>query len=290
MIIDCHAHLEPRMLDVAAMIAKMDRCGVDKIALIPTMNDPLPETPKALLGVIRALLDSPLHPCARALNWSLMTRTGDLKLRGTIYRIYATPDNQTVADVLAAYPERFLGWVFLNPRVMTDPVEELERRRQIPGFIGVKLHPHWHDYAIEDALPIAARCAELQLPILIHLGFGKRGRWQLLTRRYPKLRLIFAHAGIPHFRRMWRDVADNPNLYVDVSSPYLSERLVRRAIAVVGPHRALFGTDAPYGFHDADHSYDYAHIKGWVERLPLRSGEIDRVLGDNTARLLGEAR
>ena len=278
------------MLDVATMIAKMDRVGIDKIALIPTMNDPLPATPKALLTMVRTLLNSPMHPCARALNWSLMTREGDLKLRGQIYRIYATPDNQTVAEVLRAHPDRFLGWIFLNPRVMDDPLEELERWRQTPGFVGVKLHPHWHDYPIEDALPIAARCEDLRLPILIHLGFGARGRWQLVTRRHPELRLIFAHAGMPHYRRMWPDVAANPNLYLDVSSPYLSERLVRQAVRAVGPHRALFGTDAPYGFHDSDESYDYGHIKGWVERLSVPSTEIDRILGDNVARLLAESR
>ena len=61
-------------------------------------------------------------------------------------------------------------------------------------------------------------------------------------------------------------------------------------MAVVGPHRALFGTDAPYGFHGADHSYDYAHIKNWIERLPVRSADIDRILGDTAARLLTDAR
>ncbi len=58
MIIDCHAHFEPRMLELDRFIAKMDEARVDRVALIPAMNDPLPETPKRLLATMRALMQS----------------------------------------------------------------------------------------------------------------------------------------------------------------------------------------------------------------------------------------
>ena len=70
-------------------------------------------------------------------------------------------------------------------------------------MIGVKLHPHWHGWPLTDAIPIAQRCEELGLPILIHLGFGARGAWRVLADAAPRLRLIFAHAGIPHYDRLW---------------------------------------------------------------------------------------
>ncbi|MCG8418886.1 MAG: amidohydrolase [Proteobacteria bacterium] len=289
-IIDCHAHIDERMLSIDAIIAKMDRAGIDKVALIPAMNDPLPKTDAKILTLFRALMTSPLHPCARWLHEQFMTSGGDVVLGGVVVRIYPRPDNATVAGALKAHPDRFLGWIFLNPNAVADPVEELEQWRQVPGFVGVKLHPHWHRYRIEDAFDIAERCEALRLPILIHLGFGESGRWQLLTDRYPRLRLIFAHAGMPHFGRMWHDVKANRHLRVDLSSPYLSERLVRRAVRAIGPERALYGTDAPYGFHEFDHSYDYHHIKGWVERLPCRARDIDRVLGDNIEELLADGR
>jgi predicted TIM-barrel fold metal-dependent hydrolase len=287
-IIDCHAHLEERMLDVPTMIARLDRAGIDKVALIPTMNDPLPETPARLLAVMRGLMCSPLHSLAHWINNRLMTPEGHLSLNGKIYHIYQRPDNAAVAEVLRSHPERFLGWIFLNPRAPGDPVEELHRWHEVPGFIGVKLHPHWHGYAISEIFSIAERCEALRLPILIHLGFGERGAWQQLTGRFPRLKLIFAHAGMPHFARMWSDMARNQNLYLDVSSPYLDERLVRRAVAAVGPERTLFGTDAPYGFHDHENRYDYGHIKRWVERLPCRATAIDRIFGDNVEALLAD--
>lgn len=287
-IIDAHAHLDERMLQVPAMLRLMDQRGVDRVVLIPCMNDPLPHTPKALLWVVRRLLCSPLHGIARAISDRTLDPQGDLRLSGKTYRIYSRPDNATVAAVLAAHPQRFLGWIFLNPR-LSDHLEELERWRIIPGFVGVKLHSHWHDWPIEDALPIARRCEQLKLPILIHLGFGERGKWQVLANACPSLRLVFAHAGIPHFQRMWHDIRADPRLFLDVSSPYLDESVVREAVRAVGPQRVLYGTDAPYG-STGDDGYDYSEILGWVQRLPCRSTEIDRMLGGNVLELLTEHR
>jgi predicted TIM-barrel fold metal-dependent hydrolase len=285
-VIDVHAHWEPRMLDVPAMLAKMDARHIDKVALIPAMNDPLPgETPEALLKTLRFVMRT-CHPVASLLNTAFMTDDGNLRYGGKTYAIYERPDNAGVAAVLAAHPTRFLGWIFLNPRAAIG-IEELERWRHQPGFVGVKLHPHWHGWRVEEALPIAERCEELGLPILIHLGFARKGEWKILADACPRLTMIFAHAGMPHFDRMWGAIRDYPHLYLDVSSPYLDEALARDAVRAVGADRTLFGTDAPYGFHDdADHSYDYGAIRGWVERLPLGSREIDDILGGNTERLL----
>lgn len=284
-VIDVHAHLETRMLDVPAMLARMDARGIDRVALIPCMNDPLPETPERLLTVMRRLMRSPCHPVARVIAAATIDDRGDLRLAGKTYELYPRPANDAVAAVLAAHPDRFLGWIFLNPKASVG-IHELERWRHVPGFIGVKLHPHWHGWPVEDALPIARRCEELDLPILIHLGFARRGDWQVLADACPRLRLIFAHAGIPHYDRMWGAIRDDDRLFLDVSSPYLDEALVRDAVRAVGPARVLYGTDAPYGFHDEGGGYDYGAIRGWVERLPVPARDVERVLGGNVERLL----
>jgi predicted TIM-barrel fold metal-dependent hydrolase len=289
-VIDIHAHLEPRMLDVPAMVRKMDAAGVAQVALIPAMQDPITDSAEMLIKVVRFLLVRGHQRLVERLSRGMYTKNGDLKLKGKVIEIYPMPDNQKVADVIAARPDRFVGWIFLNPVVMEKPVEELERWRAVPGFIGVKLHPYWHRWKMEAALPIARRCEELDLPVLIHLGFGESGRWQVLVDACPKLRLVFAHAGMPWFGKMWDAIAKNPNLHLDVSSPYLDEKLVRAAVAAVGPERALYGTDAPYGFEADDGIYDYGHILRWVERLPVRAVGIDRILAENAKTLIAERR
>jgi uncharacterized protein len=288
-VIDIHAHLETRMLDIPRMVEQLDASGIDRVVLIPAMNDPLPHTPERLLAFMRRLIRGPMHPIARAINAATITKSGDLKLGKQTFAIYRRPDNETVARAIREHPARFHGWLFLNPLAGDGP-EDIDRWRETPGFVGVKLHPHWHGWPIAGALPIAQRCEELGLPILIHLGFAERGAWQVLTERCPKLRVLFAHCGMPHFDRMWREIKDDPRLWVDVSSPYLDEALVRDAVKVLGPDRVCYGTDAPYGFHTDDGGYDYNAIKGWVERLPESARGVEKILGDNVRELLAGGR
>ncbi len=288
MIIDSHAHFDPRMLDSGGVLAKMDAAGVDRVAIIPAMNDPLPATPERLLSLLRVLMArGATRPIARVMHRLTLTRGGDLRLGRKVYSIYPRPDNDGVARLVAAHPGRFLAWMFLNPK-LPGALDELERRRQVPGFVGIKLHPHWHDYETGELAPILARAEELKLPALIHLGFGKRGDFRAICGRFPSLTVISAHAGFPFYRDLWRHAPECPNLFVDLSSPYIDERLARAAVAAMGPERCLYGTDAPYGFHGAD-GYDYGRIKGWVERLPVPAGKRDAIFAGNFVGILARA-
>jgi uncharacterized protein len=85
---------------------------------------------------------------------------------------------------------------------------------------------------------------------------------------------------------MWSFGRKVGNLYVDLSSPYIDEALARDAVRALGPDRCLYGTDAPYGFEGPDHAYDYGHIRGWVERLPVSTEERARIFGQTFARLI----
>jgi predicted TIM-barrel fold metal-dependent hydrolase len=156
-------------------------------------------------------------------------------------------------------------------------------------MFGIKLHPHWHDYTTDVLDPILARAEELRMPVLIHLGFGRRGDYRAIAARFPKLVVIAAHAGIPFYDDLWAHAKDCPNLHVDLSSPYLDETLVRAAVKAMGPERCLYGTDAPYGFHEEDGSYDYGEIRGWVERLPISTAQREAVFSENFARILADA-
>lgn len=281
MIIDSHAHFEPRMLDLDAMVAKMDDAGVGRVALIPTMNDPLPKTPERLLAVLRKLMQTaPGRLVAEGVHRALWTPEGNIRLDGRVYRVYARPDNGAVARAIEAHPDRFYGWIFLNPRNNPDVLDELERWRHAPGMVGLKLHPHWHDYRTELLRPLLSRAEELGLPALIHLGFRKRGAYRDLCEAFPRLNIIAAHAGFPFYQDLWRYGRHRANLFVDLSSPYIDEPLARGAVRVLGAHRCLYGTDSPYGFHDHDDSYDYGAIKGWVERMPVSSADQARIFGE----------
>lgn len=290
MIVDSHAHFEPRVLDLHRVVAKMDRAGVDRVALIAPINPPLPgPTPERLLAVLRALMSSSLtRPLAELAHRATMT-SGGVRVGSRILRVFAKPDNESVVAAVERYPSRFYGWIFLNPRA-GGALDELERWRSEPGMIGVKLHPHWHDYPIAELDPILRRCEELRMPVLIHLGFRAGGDYRHIAERYPRLAVISAHAGFPFYKDLWAHRRDAPNLYVDLSSPYIDEELARGAVLAMGADRCLYGTDSPYGFHEEDGTYDWSEIRRWIDRMPLSSIERDRVYGDNFLAILAEGR
>jgi amidohydrolase family protein len=98
-----------------------------------------------------------------------------------------------------------MGWVFVNPKTKA-PVEEAERRFKKRGWIGVKAHPFWHRYPVDALDDVASLCQQLGKPMLVHLGGGFRnGDFRRLPHLFPRLKLIYAHAGIPWFRRLWED-------------------------------------------------------------------------------------
>ncbi len=290
MIIDCHAHFDPRMLSLPDLVTKMDGAGVDRVALIPAMVDPLNETPEALLAILRRVMDSKARPLAERIHRLTLTREGHLRLGRQVFRIYRHPDNDAVVRALGQHPDRFLGWIFLNPRHDPSVLETLERYRGVSGMIGVKLHPHWHDYRTELLEPLLERMEALGLPALVHFGFGPRGDFRALCEAHPKLPIIAAHAGFPFYSDLWKHGPDLPNLFVDLSSPYIDERLARRAVEVLGPERCLYGTDSPFGFHDADGSYDYGAIRRWVERMPVSSAGMERIFAGNFLEIIAERR
>ncbi|MCP4750494.1 MAG: amidohydrolase family protein [Proteobacteria bacterium] len=288
MTIDCHYHLEPRIQPVENLIEKMDRAGIEKTALMPTMWDPPPETPEFLLKLLRFLLT---HRTFRGLAKSLaanFTPEGDIKLPKETVKLYPDPDNPSVAEAMEKYPDRFLGWIFVNPRGKNDQMEEYEKWKDAPGFIGVKAHPFWHQYPPIELLPLAEKLAETQTPLLIHVGFDSHGDFKTLTDKLPKLKLILAHTGFPGYSDTWKIIRENENILVDLSADaYVNGKTTRQAVEYLGVDRCLFGTDGPYGHHADDGLFDNGFLKRRIETLFRTEKDQKKLLGENFKELIG---
>ncbi len=287
MVIDCHMHYDPTFYPLDRMLAGMDANGIDKTALIGVMVEPFPLYQKMRQASGAVMRHSLMHANAvgRIMYGSTLKRSGHFFLMGSRYRIYDRIDNSAVAAAVAAHPDRFMGWIFVNPAV-SDPMEEIERWTAAPGMIGVKAHPFWHRYPVSKLEGAAAWCRDAGYPMLIHLGTGANGDYRLLPDRFPGLKVIYAHAGIPYYRRLWPYVKEHPGVHVDLSSPYLDAALVRQAVNALGVDKCLYGTDGPYGHQLPGEEYDYGWIKSWLTALPLKSGERERLLGGNILSLI----
>jgi predicted TIM-barrel fold metal-dependent hydrolase len=266
------------------MVACMDSNGIEKAALIPTMVEPFLLTGR-LKKISNDLLRSSLvymNPLGRfEYDAFLLDKKGYFHILNEKYRIIQEPDNQTVAEAIEAYPDRFLGWIFVNPAAK-DPMTEIEKYASKPGMIGVKAHPFWHRYPISMLDPVAGWCRDNGYPLLIHLGSMRgSGDYKRLPETYPGLKILYAHAGIPYYRKLWDYSKAKKDIYIDLSSPYLNRRLIKMAVDALGPDRCLYGTDGPYGEQARGEDYDYGHIKGMIEGLPLSDRELQKIFSEN---------
>ncbi|MFE4076071.1 MULTISPECIES: amidohydrolase family protein [Peribacillus] len=285
MIIDCHFHVDETMLTLEKMIEGMDKNDVTKTALIAPMNGTMFELDsifqQGLQHLFRFLI---LNVPQIGLGiYDGLVKDGYLKLYGNSYKIFTKPDNDIVATAIDRFPDRFLGWVAVNPMTHVS-VEEVELYLNKPGFIGVKAHPFMHEYNIKALDPVAAMCETRGIPMIIHLS-SEPDSYKYLPENYPELKLIYAHAGLPFWKKLWNYVKNQPNVFVDTSSDYLNPSIVKKAVESLGYRKVLYGCDGPYGMKKFN-EYDYLTKKSWVDSLQIPDNQKEYILGKNFLALI----
>ncbi|MCM3675188.1 amidohydrolase family protein [Peribacillus simplex] len=285
MIIDCHFHVDETMLTLEKMIEGMDKNDVTQTALIAPMNGTMFEWDsifqQGLQHLFRFLM---LNVPQIGLGiYDGLVKDGYLKLYGNSYKIFTKPDNDIVATAIDRFPDRFLGWVAVNPTTHVS-VEEVELYLNKPGFIGVKAHPFMHEYSIKALDPVAAMCETKGIPMIIHLS-SEPDSYKYLPENYPELKLIYAHAGLPFWKKLWNYVKNQPNVFVDTSSDYLNPSIVKKAVESLGYRKVLYGCDGPYGMKKFN-EYDYLTKKSWVDSLQIPDNQKEYILGKNFLALI----
>src|SRR4051812_28997013 len=130
-----------------------------------------------------------------------------------------------------------------------DAAAEAERCLDA-GARGIKLHPRAEQFRLEepDTEPIFAVANERGVPVLVHAGRGipALGADALdLAGRFPRARIILAHAAVCDLAWIWRHSADHPNLFFDTA--WWSAQDLLTLFSHVPPGQVLWGSDAPYG-------------------------------------------
>lgn len=174
-----------------------------------------------------------------------------------------------------------------------DAVRWLERIGAA-GFVGVKLHPMYQEFAIDEPrmAPIYAACRDAGLIIAFHSGRdigyppeddrASAERLARLLDRMGDLRVISSHMG--GWRR-WdeaeRYVLGREGLWLDTSFSLedMGRDRAARMIRSHGPGRVLFGTDWPWR--------DQADSLAFLHSLGLSEEDERAVRGENARRLLG---
>lgn len=285
MIIDAHYHFDDQVESVDALLEQMQLNNVNRVALIPKMQEPvhLQGLVKKASDLLPRLLMSRLRFLGFLLYNSTVTSDGRISTLGKKYLLFHQPDNEYIDKVIQAYPDRFFGWIFVNPKVV-DPLTEVEQWYGRKGWVGVKTHPFWHDYPVAFLDDIAAFCSEINFPILIHLGSDQEsGDYQYLPERHPKLKIIYAHAAVPRYREVWKYAKDKENIFVDLSSLiYTNEKILADVIDILGAEKCLYGTDGPYANATQNRMLDR------IFQLHLSDHKREQILGKNFLELINE--
>lgn len=177
-------------------------------------------------------------------------------------------------------------WSIVDPRVPAS-YEQTDRLLAHPRCMGIKIHPHAHQYEIRDSgESLFAFAAERKAVVLTHSGdIGSYPEdFVPFVDRYPDLQLILAHLGNSDDGSVMRQVqaiqhARNGNLWVDTSSARsMFSGLIEWAVEQIGYERILFGTDTPLYWAGAQ--------KGRIETADIGDDARRAILHDNAAALL----
>ncbi|MGO9262594.1 MAG: amidohydrolase family protein [Bryobacteraceae bacterium] len=220
-------------------------------------------------------------------------------------------DEASVAAAVRAVPGRFWPYAMVNPLAAASAGPPAGQ-----GMRALCLFPAMHCYSLHDPRvePVLERAAALRQTVFVHCGvltvgvrrkLGLRSPFDMrfsnpldlhaIALRYPKTPFVVPHFGAGYFREalMLADLC--PNVYLDTSSSNSWTRyegldlktVFRRALAVAGPGRLLFGTDSsffPRGWHRAV----FEEQVRVLAELEVSAADAGRILGGNLRRISSE--
>ena len=147
--------------------------------------------------------------------------------------------NDAAAEVIEAFPGRFIGFTLVNPhRGEAGMVQELQRGYE-RGMRGIKLATAFQDYPDEGPLvDVACRFADEHGLFLLNHTWGGPAQMRRLCETYTNACFFTGHANAA-FAEITRDC---DNLYI-CTCPFLSWRQTEDFVRLYGADRLLFGSD-----------------------------------------------
>ena len=211
----------------------------------------------------------------------------------------------SVLAQIATKPSQFdpiLAWsqsvasdrLFPFPSVHPDDRDAAGKVRRVAGegFRGIKLHPYYQDFDVDDARlwPLYKAIEDTGLLLLLHTGFDMAFerirkadpvRVLKVLDAFPDLRLITSHFGAwEDWDEVEKHLLGKP-IYTDVSYSveFMEKRRARELILAHPREYVLFGTDSPWSSQRG--------MVDFVLSLELGGDWEQSILSDNAARLLG---
>jgi predicted TIM-barrel fold metal-dependent hydrolase len=175
--------------------------------------------------------------------------------------------NDEVAEIVKAYPGRFIGFASVDPWKGKRAVSEIERAISELGMSGAKFHPGIQAFYPNDTrfYPLYEKITSMGVPALFHtgtngLGAGAPGGMGIkmdytrpiyldsVAADFPELTIIGAHPAWPWHEEMLAIIGHKSNVFMDLSgwSPRYIPRQILDEARTRLQDRIMFGSDFPF--------------------------------------------
>ena len=206
----------------------------------------------------------------------------------------AKSNNESVTEFISKYPEKFIGFVGLDPHKGMKAIAELKASVQELGMQGAAVDPYLAQIYANDAkyYPIYSKCCELDIPIVFTTGPATlvpnaiidhvAPRYiDVVARDFPELKIVISHGGYPWVNEAIIVAERNRNVYIDLSeyefSP-MSEAYIQAANTMISD-KILYASAHPF--------VDFKQALKTYESLDFKPEVRQKIMHDNAAKLLG---
>jgi predicted TIM-barrel fold metal-dependent hydrolase len=205
----------------------------------------------------------------------------------------AKSNNDSVIEFVKKFPQKFLGFVGLDPHKGMGAVYELRAAITDLGLHGAAVDPYLAQIYANDAkyYPIYAKCCELDVPIVFTTGPATLVPGAIIdhvapryidfvARDFPELKIVISHGGYPWVNEAIIVAQRNRNVYIEISefeSSPMSEAYVQAANTMIGD-KILYASAHPF--------VDFRQALATYQKLPFQPEVRRKVMHDNAARLL----
>jgi hypothetical protein len=266
-----------------------------------------PNTPETLTGIQNSAMFKEL---CRYINFPQMKPqsvpevVADLDAHGVEWAVITGRDcettyggksnNESVVEFVRQFPNKFIGFVGLDPHKGMKAVRELSHAVEHLGLRGAAIDPYLAKIYPHDAkyYPIYSKCCELDIPIIMTTGPATlvpdaiidhvAPRYiDIVARDFPELKIIISHGGYPWVNEAIIVAERNANVYIDLSeyerSPQ-AEAYVQAANTMIGD-KILYASAHPFvDFRRALKTYESLEFTPEVRR---------KIMYENAAKVLG---
>jgi len=316
MIVDCHAHLWGRGFLPPAFY----RAAAEQWAAKDPSRAPAMIMPKLLDGVVDETGDPFIATMDRAgvdASLVMMVDAGE-PLFGEEPAVPIERQVEWYAEIQRRHAGRLYMNVYPDHR-RPHALNLMRRALRDLGYVGVgEITPDGFRISDPELRPAMTLACELGAPVQVHTRSGIWTELQgsdlsernpahpvhvaALARALPELKLVFCHAGFPHWWQVAAElVADLPNCWIDISdwneSLHEPAELIPKLAAwksLVGAERILFGSDQVSGPRFGGERSTLDRWVAMIRTLPSEAprygyrfteAEVALILGGNAQRL-----